>query len=250
MSVVVTTSDSPSHRPVDHPSGVGVRRPGVSGVAAHVNDPIEVAVLVLEHDVVACANEANRHPAAARDDLRHAGRRAVDDGVVANRVVGEPRGARGFGERRIAGPVRRLRRQSAAKRGRCRRRGPPPRARGPRSLADGSSSGPATSAAARSRAAAISVLSGSNTFVTYMRRSRRVDGLPANVTESPTSMMSRGMRARSRSPGFWPSRTHNCATPSKRSVLISRCTCGFCQSTFVTSPRASTKVAQSYSAVE
>jgi len=95
-----------------------------------------------------------------------------------------------------------------------------------------------------------SVRSGNSTFVTYMRRSRRVDALPANLTVSPTLTMSRGMRARSRSVGFWPSSSHSCATPSKRCVLISRRTCGFCHSTFVTSPCASTTVAESYSAVE
>ena len=73
---------------------------------------------------------------------------------------------------------------------------------------------------------------------------------PCSAVVPPTLMRSRGMLARSRSPGFWPSSSHNAATPSTLCVLIVRRTCGFAQRTFVTSPRASTNVELSYSAVE
>jgi hypothetical protein len=87
-------------------------------------------------------------------------------------------------------------------------------------------------------------------FVTYMRRSVRVDGLPANDTTSPTCSKSRGNPARSSRVRSALSMSQSCSLPSTAFVLIWKRTCGLRQMTLTTSPRPSTMVAASYSAVE
>ena len=86
--------------------------------------------------------------------------------------------------------------------------------------------------------------------MTYMRRSVRVDGLPANDTTSPTLSRSRGRPARSSRVRSALSMSQSCSLPSMAFVLTWKRTCGLRQMTLTTSPRASTILAASYSAVE
>ena len=47
-------------------------------VFENMDEAIEAKIFVLQNDVSAALHEANGMPAAAADDARHAGRRAID----------------------------------------------------------------------------------------------------------------------------------------------------------------------------